>query len=212
MSKKYKVREIYYTLQGEGFHTSRPAIFCRFVGCNLWSGKEKDRPTAACRFCDTNFLGIDGPNGGVYTGSELVQKIQSLWTLSQSPFVVFTGGEPLLQLDSALIKACKKAGFFVAVETNGTKPLPDGIDWVCVSPKPRSTIVVNKASELKLVFPQLEPEMHPVHFEHFEADHHYLQPLDNEHLQENTELASEFCREYPQWKLSLQTHKFLQLP
>ena len=212
MTKRYKVREIYYTLQGEGFHTARPAIFCRFVGCNLWSGKEKDRKSAACRFCDTNFLGTTGPDGGIYTAKELVQKIQSLWSLSKSPFVVFTGGEPLLQLDSKLIEACKEQNFFVAVETNGTRPIPDRLDWICISPKPRSKIVVKKASEIKLVFPQLEEEMHPRYFEDFDAKHHYLQPLDNEKLHENTFLASEYCRENPKWKLSLQTHKFLQLP
>ena len=210
--KRYKVREIYYTLQGEGFHTARPAIFCRFVGCNLWSGKEKDRASAACRFCDTNFLGTTGPNGGVYTAEELVQKIQSLWSVSKSPFVVFTGGEPLLQLDSELIRACKEQSFFVAIETNGTRAIPDEIDWVCVSPKPRSKIVVTQASELKLVFPQPESDMAPKNFEDFDAVHHYLQPLDNENLSENTHLESEYCRQNPKWKLSLQTHKFLQLP
>lgn len=212
MTKRYKVQEIYYTLQGEGFYTARPAIFCRFVGCNLWSGKEKDRPKASCRFCDTNFLGMTGPNGGTYTAKDLIQKIQTLWTFSKSPFVVFTGGEPLLQLDLPLVEACKKQNFFVAVETNGTKEIPDGIDWICISPKPRSQIVVPKASELKLVFPQPEEEMHPRFFENFDAEHHYLQPLDNEQLHANTELASNFCKENPKWKLSIQTHKFLQLP
>ena len=212
MARRYKIKEIYYTLQGEGFHTARPAIFCRFVGCNLWSGKEKDRMSASCRFCDTDFLGTDGPNGGTYTASELVDKIEELWDFPKKPFVVFTGGEPLLQLDSALVQACKAKEFYLAVETNGTKAAPDGLDWICLSPKPRSNIVLTKVSELKLVFPQIEPEMQPEHFESFDADHHYLQPLDNEHLANNVHLSSEYCKQNHTWKLSLQTHKILQLP
>lgn len=202
-----KVKEMYLTKQGEGFHTGRRAIFCRFVGCNLWSGLEKDRATAACRFCDTNFRGMDGENGGRYTPQQLVQRLTEIWDGAPEPFVVFTGGEPLLQLSDLVIELCKEAGFYVSVETNGTRPLPKGLDWVCVSPKPRSTIVVESASEIKLVFPQVESEMHPTNFVDFVADHHFLQPLDNADRAHNTSLVEAYCSTSSVWKISCQMHK-----
>lgn len=207
-----KVKEIYLTKQGEGYHTGQEAVFCRFTGCNLWSGLEKDRHKAACRFCDTDFRGVDGVNGGRYTELSLVKKIQEIWGRESSPFVVFTGGEPLLQLKKSFIDLCKHRNFYVALETNGTKVIPNGIDWVCVSPKPRSTIVIRKASELKLVYPQREPEMAPENFVGFDAGHRYLQPLDNKHQKYNIQLANEYCQHHPDWKVSIQTHKILGIP
>ena len=161
MSSSYAINSLFFTIQGEGYHTGTVSVFCRFAGCNLWSGKEKSRPKAACRFCDTEFVGMGGENGGRYSTKELVDKLVELWGDSPNPFVVFTGGEPLLQLNEELIQACKAKGFYIAVETNGTKKLPQGIDWVCLSPKPRSKRILTKASELKLIFPQLEEEMAP---------------------------------------------------
>ena len=207
-----KVKEIYLTQQGEGFHTGKEAVFCRFTGCNLWSGLEKDRPKASCRFCDTDFRGVDGVNGGRYTELELVEKIKMVWGQQTPPFVVFTGGEPLLQLKKTLIDLCKENDFYVAVETNGTKPIPEGLDWICVSPKPRSTLVVKSASELKLVYPQLESEMAPENFASFNAQYRYLQPLDNMYQERNTKLAKEYCLTHPDWKVSIQTHKILGIP
>ena len=208
-SKRYAIKEMFYTLQGEGFHAGRAAVFCRFSGCNLWSGLEKSRSTAACRFCDTNFVGVDGTHGGRYEATELVCTILSVWKGQGTPMVVFTGGEPLLQLDEPLIAACKQHGLYVAVETNGTKSIPQGLDWVCVSPKPRSTIVVNKASELKLVYPQPEVEMHPSNFEQFQADHWYLQPLYNDDVLTHREAVVQFCLQNPKWRLSIQMQKVL---
>lgn len=205
----YKIKEIYYTIQGEGFHAGRPAVFCRFSGCNLWSGKEEHRADAVCKFCDTDFWGTDGKNGGTYTAETLTQFISSLYPQNSSskPFVVFTGGEPALQLDVELIVAMHHCGFEIAVETNGTLALPEGIDWICVSPKADTTIVTTRGQELKLVFPQLENK--PESFAHLDFDHFYVQPLDSEEREQNTRLSVEFCLAHPQWKLSLQTHKYL---
>ena len=209
--KNYKIKEIFYTLQGEGAQVGQPAIFCRFSGCNLWSGSEKDRNTAACRFCDTDFVGMDGTLGGRYTASELIAIFQQLSPPNTLPIIVFTGGEPLLQLDDALVQACKIAGLRIAVETNGTQLPPDGIDWICLSPKPRSKQVLTRASELKLVFPQPETDMAPHNFEHYEVEHFFLQPMDGPHLQQNTAAAIAYCQANPKWRLSVQVHKLIGL-
>lgn len=211
MPKKYKIQEIYYTVQGEGFHTGKPAVFCRFVGCNLWSGQEKDRENASCRFCDTRFIGMDGPLGGVYEARDLVDVIVQLWPSTESPFVVFTGGEPTLQLTEDLVQVCKQANCYIAVETNGTKVVPNGVDWICLSPKPRSNIVQYTVSELKLVYPQSEPEMQPEQFLHIQAEHYFLQPLCGNNTSTNTRQTIEYCLQHPKWRLSLQTHKILGL-
>ncbi|HKK75450.1 MAG TPA: 7-carboxy-7-deazaguanine synthase [Saprospiraceae bacterium] len=208
----YKIKEIFYTLQGEGAQAGRPAVFCRFSGCNLWSGREEDRHKAICQFCDTDFWGTDGENGGRYaTAKELANKIASLWPDQQmgQPYVVCTGGEPMLQLDQNLVDALHKAGFEIAVETNGTIEAPEGIDWICVSPKANTEIILRKGQELKLVYPQanaLPPQYEDLDFEHF-----YLQPMDGAHTEENTQACVAYCMAHPQWKLSLQTHKFLNI-
>lgn len=208
----YKVKEIFYTLQGEGFHSGRAAVFCRFTGCNLWTGREIDRPKAICQFCDTDFWGMDGVNGGQYSVEELVIMLNNQWDsmTSSYKFVVFTGGEPLLQLDERLINEVKNAGFEIAVETNGTIAPPKGIDWLCVSPKSTATVIVDHANELKFVYPQKDVE--PTAFERFEADNFYIQPLDDAHLLENTQKCISYCKQHPKWKLSLQTHKLLGIP
>lgn len=204
----YSVKEIYYTIQGEGFHSGRPAVFCRFSGCNLWSGREQDRANAICQFCDTDFVGTDGLHGGKYTVDALVTKISSLYPdLSVSPFVVFTGGEPGLQLDEALVTALHEIGFEVAIETNGTVALPHSIDWICVSPKANTDILITKGNELKLVVPQ--KELHPTDFEALDFEHFYLQPMDSADQSKNTAYAIDYCMKHPQWKLSMQTHKYL---
>lgn len=205
----YKVKEIYYTLQGEGFHAGRPAVFCRFAGCNLWSGREEDRPSAVCRFCDTDFRGTDGVNGGTYTAAMLAGKISDLWPQNAGvkPFVVFTGGEPALQLDKALLDELHSAGMEAAIETNGTLALPPGIDWICVSPKADTLLAVTSGHELKLVFPQAENA--PSMFEHLHFENFYLQPLDDHNRERNTARTVEYCLQHPKWKLSLQTHKYL---
>ena len=209
--KTYKVKELFYTLQGEGFHAGRPAIFCRFTGCNLWSGREEDRHKAICDFCDTDFVGMDGENGGRYSAEELAQKILSLWpSNSIKPFIVCTGGEPLLQLDEALVGVFKSYKIEIAVETNGTVKAPNGIDWICVSPKADTEIVLTQGQELKLVFPQ--PKAMPNRFEHLSFDHYYLQPMDGDNQLENTQAAIEFVKRNPQWSLSVQTHKWLNIP
>lgn len=211
----YTVKEIYYTLQGEGARTGRAAVFCRFAGCNLWSGREEDRARAACWFCDTDFVGTDGPGGGRFaTAGALAQAIARCWQEAAggepgAPYVVFTGGEPLLQLDEAVIEACHAAGFEVAVETNGTIPAPPGIDWLTVSPKPGSTLVVTRGSELKLVYPQ---PVTPESVAHLDFEAFYLQPLDGPDLRENTARTLDYCRRHPRWRLSLQTHKLLGIP
>ena len=209
----YKVKEIFYTLQGEGGQSGRPAVFCRFTGCNLWTGREKDRPKAICQFCDTDFIGIDGLNGGKYkTAEELAQKVKSLWPNAAvgKPFVVCTGGEPALQLDKKLIYAFHTEGLEISIETNGTVELPEGIDWICMSPKANTDLVVLKGHELKLVYPQKGAE--PERFTHLNFDNFYLQPMDGIFQKENIQLTVEYCLKNPQWKLSLQTHKILNIP
>jgi len=208
----YSVHEIFYTLQGEGAHAGRPAVFCRFAGCNLWTGRESDRNSAACRFCDTNFVGTDGILGGIYEESEkLALAINRLWPEGQNhKYAVFTGGEPLLQLDKPLIDAMHQYNFEVAIETNGTLPVPSGVDWVCVSPKAGAEPVVTAGHELKLIVPQEGinlPDYEQMAFAHF-----YLQPMDNHNKEKNTQLAIEMCMQYPKWKLSLQIHKYLNIP
>jgi len=210
---KYKVKEIYYTLQGEGAHTGRPAVFCRFTGCNLWSGREKDRSKAICQFCDTDFRGIDGLNGGKYSAKELAEKVAEQWEAGMNqgtPYVVCTGGEPLLQLDEKMVKAFHEKGIEVAIETNGTQLSPKGVDWICMSPKTGADLVLRKGNELKLVFPQLgaEPEL----FENLDYEHFYLQPMDGPNTEKNIQLAIKFCLQNPKWRLSLQTHKMINIP
>lgn len=209
----YSVKEIFYTLQGEGTHAGRPAVFCRFAGCNLWTGRDSDRASAICKFCDTDFVGTDGERGGKYGDAvTLAQVINSLWpeNYSASKFVVFTGGEPLLQLDDALIWSVHENGFEIAIETNGTLPVPAGIDWVCVSPKVGSELCVRKGNELKVVVPQEQQTI--ADYESLEFDHFYVQPMDGPFAERNTKLAIDICKKNPKWKLSLQTHKLLQIP
>lgn len=211
----YAVKEIYYTLQGEGAQTGRPAVFLRFAGCNLWSGREEDRERAVCRFCDTDFVGIDGPGGGRFSSAAaLARAVAQRWpqpvTQRGRPFVVATGGEPLLQLDEALLEALHREGFEVAVETNGTLPPPEGIDWLCVSPKAGAPLVVTRGDELKLVYPQ--EGIDPAQFEELDFRHFFLQPMDGPDRERNTELALRYCLEHPRWRLSLQTHKLLGIP
>lgn len=204
----YSVKEIFYTLQGEGAQTGRPAVFCRFAGCNLWSGREQDRQKALCRFCDTDFRGMDGENGGRYqTSDSLAQRIAQLWPGTGAGFVVCTGGEPLLQLDPPLIRSLHQYGFEIAVETNGTLPAPAGIDWICVSPKAGTELSIGRGDELKLVFPQESAP--PERFEHLPFAHLFLQPMDGPERLSNTELAVAYCKANPRWRLSLQTHKLL---
>ena len=204
----YAVKEIYLTLQGEGAHAGRAAVFCRFAGCNLWSGRDLDRAAAVCQFCDTDFVGTDGENGGRFEHAEdLAQAVAALWTGIGRPFVVCTGGEPLLQIDSGLIEAFHRHRIEIAVETNGTLPLPEGIDWVCVSPKANADLVVEAGDELKLVFPQNDAP--PERYEGLAFKHFFLQPMDGPQLQENQQLAAAYCCTHPQWRLSLQIHKLL---
>jgi 7-carboxy-7-deazaguanine synthase (Cx14CxxC type) len=205
----YTVKEIFYTLQGEGAQTGRPAVFCRFSGCNLWTGRESDRASAECNFCDTDFVGV-GPDGGRFqTAADLASAVRNRWPNEQSgkPLVVCTGGEPLLQLDAAAVAALHAAGFEVAVETNGTQIPPAGIDWTCVSPKGKTDLLLTEGHELKLVYPQGDAP--PERFEHLPFEHFFLQPMDGPHLAENTRLAVEYCLAHPRWRLSLQTHKLL---
>lgn len=208
----YSIKEIYYTLQGEGFHTGRPAVFVRFTGCNLWSGREEDQATAVCRFCDTDFLGTDGPGGGVFEAATVIQKVSKLWpkTSRSSPFAVCTGGEPLLQLDQGLVDAFHGAGFEIALETNGTISPPAGIGWTCVSPKAGAELVLKKGNELKLVFPQ--DGIDPQEYLHLDFEHFYLQPMDGPELAANTAASVDYCLRHPEWKLSLQIHKILNIP
>jgi 7-carboxy-7-deazaguanine synthase (Cx14CxxC type) len=206
------VKEIFYSIQGEGFYAGRPAVFCRFAGCNLWSGKEEDREDAICKFCDTDFVGFDGPEGGKYqSASQLAKKIRQFWpqrnVKSAKPFVVCTGGEPLLQLDAELITALHEEGLEIAVETNGTIiPLP-GIDWICVSPKAGAELLQLCGHELKLVYPQ--PGAQPQNYAHLDFRHFFLQPLDGPELDLNTRLALQYCLAHPQWRISIQLHKIL---
>ena len=205
----YTVKEIFYTLQGEGFHAGRPAVFCRFSGCNLWTGREGDRTTAVCTFCDTDFVGV-GPDGGKFaTATALADAVGARWPAdgAGTPYVVCTGGEPLLQLDDAAIAAFHARGFEVAIETNGTLPAPAGIDWTCVSPKARAELALTTGDELKLVYPQ--PDAMPERFAHLGFRHFSLQPMDGPDRDANTQAALAYCLEHPQWRLSLQTHKLL---
>lgn len=209
----YAVKEIYLTLQGEGAQTGRAAVFLRFAGCNLWSGREEDRAAAVCRFCDTDFVGVDGAGGGRYgDAAGLAATVAALWPVGGGgrPYVVCTGGEPLLQLDEALIVAFHAQGFEVAVETNGSISAPVGLDWVCVSPKAGADLVQTRGQELKLVYPQ--PGAEPSRFASLDFRYFFLQPMDGPARQANTEAAIAYCREHPQWRLSLQTHKFAGMP
>jgi len=207
----YSVKEMYYTLQGEGAQTGRAAVFLRFAGCNLWTGLERDRATAVCQFCDTEFVGIDGPGGGKFATAEaLAEAVAAKWPSGGKPYVVCTGGEPLLQLDAAAIDALHAKGFEVGVETNGTQVPPPGLDWICVSPKAGAELVLTRGSELKLVYPQAGavPERYAgLAFEHF-----FLQPMDNPDRAANTAAATDYCLRHPQWRLSLQTHKLIGIP
>ncbi len=208
----YSVKEIYYTLQGEGAQTGRPAVFLRFAGCNLWSGREQHRSEAICRFCDTEFVGMDGDGGGKFeTAEELALAVASKWPSADGvrPYVVCTGGEPLLQLDAEAVAALHETGFEVGIESNGTIPAPDGVDWLCVSPKGSAGVVQRAGHELKLVFPQVEPEAQPERFEALQFEHFFLQPLFDDDIEENTRLAIDYCLRHPKWKLSLQTHKII---
>ena len=211
MERKFRIKEIFYTLQGEGFHSGRPAVFCRFSGCNLWSGLEKDRPKAICNFCDTDFVGLDGQNGGEYSAVELVKKILSLWPSSKTNcFVVFTGGEPGLQLTNNLLNECVKFKIETAVESNGTIILPKALDWVCISPKPGAKLKQDFGNELKLVY---DCGLNPKHYEKLNFKHFYLQPMDkNDGGSSMLGPSLEFCKNNPKWKLSLQTHKILNIP
>ncbi len=208
----YAVKERFYTLQGEGAQAGRPAVFCRFAGCNLWSGREQDRASAVCNFCDTDFVGTDGEGGGKFaTAADLADAIDSLWPRDAQgrrlgrPYVVCTGGEPLLQLDTPLIEALHARGFEIAVETNGTQPAPEGLDWICVSPKADAEIVLTKGHELKLVYPQALAM--PERFEQLDFQHFFLQPLDSLLQKQHTREAVAYCMSHPQWRLSVQMHK-----
>ena len=212
----YALKEVYYTLQGEGAHTGRAAVFARFSGCNLWTGREADRKTAACSFCDTNFVGTDGPGGGKFASAqELASHIYSFWPASQPgrPYVVCTGGEPALQLDQALVEALHRFDFEVGIETNGTLALPPGLDWICVSPKPGKPTLVRRGHELKLVYPQNSAALHPEQFADWDFHYKFLQPLDDEPRRAvNTQACVDYCLEHPTWRLSMQTHKYLGIP
>lgn len=206
----YSVKEIFYTLQGEGANMGRPAVFCRFAGCNLWTGLERDRANAICNFCDTDFVGVDGDGGGKFaTAQQLAKRIAETWS-AETPgerMVVLTGGEPALQLDTNLIDALHAQGLRIAIETNGTLPLPRGIDWICVSPKADALMQITRGDELKLVFPQTAAN--PTRFEKLDFTNFFLQPMDGPDREKNTRLAIEYCLAHPQWRLSVQTHKFL---
>lgn len=209
----YQVKEIYYTLQGEGAHAGRAAVFLRFAGCNLWNGLERDRLTATCRFCDTDFVGTNGPGGGKFAdAASLASAVAARWPESGQgrPYVVCTGGEPLLQVDAHLVDALHGAGFEVGVETNGTQSAPDGVDWICVSPKAEASLVLTKGNELKLVYPQAGAE--PERYRHLAFEQFFLQPMDGPELAANTRAATEYCLGHPQWRLSVQTHKLIGIP
>ncbi|HET9160532.1 MAG TPA: 7-carboxy-7-deazaguanine synthase [Caulobacteraceae bacterium] len=208
----YSVKEIFLTLQGEGGQAGRVAVFCRFAGCNLWTGREKDRRAAICTFCDTDFVGTDGLGGGKFeTAQALVRAISATWPAGAAhPLVVCTGGEPLLQLDSSLIEALHAQGFEIALETNGTLPAPDGIDWICVSPKADAAVEQRSGQELKLVFPQVGVD--PARFEGWDFERFFLQPMDGPDREANTAAAVAYCLSHPRWRLSVQTHKYLGLP
>jgi 7-carboxy-7-deazaguanine synthase len=208
----YAVKEIFYTLQGEGAQGGRAAVFCRFAGCNLWSGLEADRAAAACTFCDTDFVGMDGENGGRYADAKaLAKEIARHWPAGEAHrYVVLTGGEPLLQVDDALVAALHAEGFEIAVETNGTQAAPSGLDWICVSPKGSAPLVLRKGQELKLVHPQ--PGVDPDTFTALPFEHFFLQPMDGPDVAKNTALVIDYCRAHPRWRMSLQTHKVVGFP
>ena len=205
---KYRIKEIFFTQQGEGKNTGKDFIFVRFSGCNLWSGQEKHRASAICKFCDTDFYGTDGINGGKYEVKELIEKIKSLWISADSKIrVVLTGGEPLLQVNEGLISALKKENIYIAVETNGTLEAPDGIDWICMSPKANTEIKLRKGSEVKVVYPQ--KNLNPDNFNVLDFKNFYIQPMDSENYEDNVSQSVKYCMQNPNWKLSLQTHKIL---
>ncbi|HXA39184.1 MAG TPA: 7-carboxy-7-deazaguanine synthase [Phenylobacterium sp.] len=205
----YAVKEIFLTLQGEGGQAGRPAVFCRFAGCNLWSGREQDREAAVCTFCDTDFVGLDGPGGGRFASAdELAAAVEAAWAGgADDRLVVLTGGEPVLQLDAPLIAALHGRGFSLALETNGTLAVPDGVDWICVSPKADAAVVQTRGQELKLVYPQ--PGVDPARFEGWDFERFLLQPMDGPRRAENTQAAIAYCLAHPRWRLSVQTHKYL---
>lgn len=210
---RYRIKEIFYTLQGEGANTGKPAVFCRFADCNLWTGREADRAKAICQFCDTDFVAVDGPGGGEFAGpDEVAEAVMSRWpnTTGGQRLVVFTGGEPLLQLDAALVEVMHTLGFTVAIETNGTCLPPAGIDWICVSPKAGARLVLRAGDELKLVFPQEGAA--PEEFEGLAFRHFFLQPKDGPQRDRHTQLAIRYCLDHPRWRLSLQTQKYLGIP
>jgi 7-carboxy-7-deazaguanine synthase len=211
----YSVKEIFQTLQGEGGQAGRAAVFCRFAGCNLWSGREQDRATAVCQFCDTDFIGTDGPGGGRFaSAADLASAVRACWDAATNSagfaYVVCTGGEPLLQLDAALVEALHARDIEIAVETNGTIKAPDGIDWICMSPKAAAAVVQTHGHELKLVYPQALAM--PDRFEHLDFKQFFLQPMDGPNLDANTAAAAAFCQQHPRWRLSLQTHKLIGIP
>lgn len=211
----YTIKELFYTLQGEGANAGRPAVFCRFAGCNLWTGREEDRPKAICQFCDTDFIGTDGEGGGRFkTAQDLADAVATAWPHAPNPkhrpLVVCTGGEPLLQLDEEAIEAFHAAGFEVAVETNGTQPAPKGLDWICVSPKADTTLAITSGHELKLVYPQKLAQ--PERFVDLDFEHFYLQPMDGPDVAENTKKTLAYCLDNPQWRMGIQTHKILNIP
>ncbi len=207
----YSVKEIFYTLQGEGGQAGRAAVFCRFAGCNLWSGREADRASAICDFCDTDFIGTDGDGGGRFGDAPaLAAAIAAAWHGDTARFVVFTGGEPLLQLDEALLEAVHAENFTCAIETNGTRAAPPGVDWICVSPKAGAPLVQTRGHELKLVFPQ--QDLPPAAVEGLAFDHYWLQPMDGPAREANTRAAVAYCLAHPRWRLSLQTHKVIGIP
>ena len=215
--KTYSVKEAYVTLQGEGAQSGRAAVFLRFAGCNLWSGLERDRASAVCNFCDTDFVGTDGENGGKFVGPDaLAAHVKSVWDAAApeggAPYVICTGGEPLLQLDTPAINAIKAAGFEVGIETNGTLAAPEGLDWICVSPKANAAVKQTSGNELKLVFPQDQPEAQPSQFESLQFQHFFLQPKDDRAHAQNIAAAAAYCMKHPKWRLSLQTHKLIGLP
>ena len=206
----YIIKEIFYSLQGEGANTGKPAVFCRFTGCNLWSGREVDREKAKCRFCDTDFVGTNGISGGIYNNEELLaDKINSYWPESKqmNKFVIFTGGEPLLQLDKKLIETLRKMNFYIAIETNGTIPTALDIDWICVSPKYNNLLKITEGDEIKIVFPQ--EKLDPEDYIHLNFQHKYLQPMDGNNISENISKTIDYVLSHPEWKVSLQSHKYI---
>ncbi len=208
----YKIKEIFLTKQGEGYHTGRKSVFIRFSGCNLWSGMEKDRDKAICNWCDTDFVGTDGLNGGKYSIDQIAQLVWDLWpaNILEAPYIVCTGGEPLLQLDQFFVDEMHRNGFEIAIETNGTCIPPNKIDWICVSPKNNTDLVLKTGDELKFVYPQ--SNFSPQQFEKFDFNHFFIQPMDGTHYDRNEKMSKEFIKKNPHWKLSLQTHKLLGFP